>query len=1015
MILFRSWFALVLAFAAVVCAEESSSVLRGATSGFLTVERSPYTVEETIVVPEGKAFVVEAGVTLRFKQGTGLDISGGSFAVMGTAERPVVFEGADGVWNGISVTGNHRASLSYLEIDGAEIGMAVERGSVSMNEVDIRNTSRIALFAKDADVQVRGGAFNYNEGVAFWMSSGTAADVNGAAFFGNHVGVVLTDGAKLNISRVGISRNDVGLVSEDWSNFDANDLSVEGNKLGLVMQDNPPEHLREAVLGNDADYSQDMASVKKDLPEAPENAAAESFAKKRAAQEDLPTTWTLGGNVKVGGGYHAVWTATDENGDDYPNNFQVPGFFGDLSLYMLMRSSKGQSIEVTANLSSDKWTYFNPENVLVTYKDSLQRIALGDMFISGGNLYLAGVNLLGASYDIALFRNSAGKPMFVASAFGGEVHAPKLVGDRNKDIYKDYIEDGEAEPQQLLVGGKVRWNLDRRFNVTVGFIGSKDNLEDPLLRDGSSSNVNTAIPITSSKAVFADADWKLFPGNLQLNTQLAVGGADTTGVLLQRAINKVFSDAGLDVSNFAKLRKLMNNMSLVDRLSEAELEEIFGENSMMTASEMRSELRRNLEKAKGVLDGYGSEDVSNAEIREWNGENVAFTTSLRWALSRTLVEARMRFVGPDFFSAGSPDLLQNSREWFVSLDQKMMDFWNMGMSYKLDIENAAHGDEYNIFGFAEGSSVGVLPGAEDSWLKKHEQDANRTLYDHTAAIKNVFDIGQKAKVSVGYAMNYRTRSTNQRLFADYSLASGVYSDDWFRAGDGASIEVVSGDDTLKLDSSRWARYYALADKPYLATQFEERIMKHSVNLELKLSLPYNTLKVGGVWNIRRDMSRFEQDKLISDLKFSDETFGILGYYFHGGDYFEQSYPVSLNTVVGGVRNLLTVVPRHKVYNRDNMDDFEWRIAESLQVPLVKKFMDLSVMAVFRQEFLNRDEGDRHVREAVMDIGGSATLEILHLKNLTSSWTAGALYFNRPDLLSDEYFDLYGMVSVNYAF
>ena len=149
-----SWLALVLIFAALAYAEAAPSVLNGGpVSGFLTVENSPYTVNETIEVPEGKALVIEAGVTLKFKSGAGLDVSGGSFMVMGTEDRPVVFEGEDGSWNGISLTGNHRAELSYLEIDGAEIGLAVERGSLSLNGVYIRNVSRMALFAKEAEVK----------------------------------------------------------------------------------------------------------------------------------------------------------------------------------------------------------------------------------------------------------------------------------------------------------------------------------------------------------------------------------------------------------------------------------------------------------------------------------------------------------------------------------------------------------------------------------------------------------------------------------------------------------------------------------------------------------------------------------------------------------------------------------------------------------------------------------------------------------------------------------------------
>ena len=92
-----SWLALVLIFAALAYAEAAPSVLNGGpVSGFLTVENSPYTVNETIEVPEGKALVIEAGVTLKFKSGVGLDVCGGSFMVMGTEDRPVVFEGEDG-------------------------------------------------------------------------------------------------------------------------------------------------------------------------------------------------------------------------------------------------------------------------------------------------------------------------------------------------------------------------------------------------------------------------------------------------------------------------------------------------------------------------------------------------------------------------------------------------------------------------------------------------------------------------------------------------------------------------------------------------------------------------------------------------------------------------------------------------------------------------------------------------------------------------------------------------------
>jgi hypothetical protein len=93
-----------------------------------------------------------------------------------------------------------------------------------------------------------------------------------------------------------------------------------------------------------------------------------------------------------------------------------------------------------------------------------------------------------------------------------------------------------------------------------------------------SSKTNTANPLMSSKNIFADGNWLFFPGDIKLNGQVAVGGADTVNVAKIRAVNQVFSDAGLDPSNFALLNELMSNPNRVNSLSVEKLESIFGEN-----------------------------------------------------------------------------------------------------------------------------------------------------------------------------------------------------------------------------------------------------------------------------------------------------------------------------------------------------------------------------------------------------------------------------------------------------
>ena len=50
-----------------------------------------------------------------------------------------------------------------------------------------------------------------------------------------------------------------------------------------------------------------------------------------------------------------------------------------------------------------------------------------------------------------------------------------------------------------------------------------------------------------------------------------------------------------------------------------------------------------------------------------------------------------------------------------------------------------------------------------------------------------------------------------------------------------------------------------------------------------------------------------------------------------------------------------MTPRYKIYNRDDMTDFEWNVGDNMTIPLSKNFLDLLLAASFRQEFLNRDE------------------------------------------------------------
>ena len=645
----------------------------------------------------------------------------------------------------------------------------------------------------------------------------------------------------------------------------------------------------------------------------------------------------------------------------------------------------------------------------------MQKLILGDFYASNGDLYLAGVDVFGASYDFYLNLNRSENPLLVFSVFGGENQAPKLPGERDPDQYNKYIGLDEVEAQKMLIGGKLLWNAHKNVDVTVGFIGSKDYLEDPFLRDGTSDDVNLSNPMFSSKTFFGEVNGKVLGGRGTYNVQLGFGGADTVNVVAHRAVNAVFEEYGLDVSRFAQLRRLMNNTSQVNRMSREELELIFGDNMEMSVDDMRSELTRILKLAQEALKKH--RDEKNDDPTDWTAQNLALSGSYNWKNSSTMIDAYFRFVGRNYYSAGSSDLLQNSRQLGAKLDQQIKDFWKLNFGYELNIENASgHGDAYNVFGFAEGSKLGLLPGADDDWLEKHEQDASRTLYIHDFELKNTFKVRDSIEVVARYAVNYRTRSTPQRLHGNYFASSGIYSDSWFNAQKGKpTVDVDTDDGSIQIDSARWAKYAALKGEDYLATQFEERLAKHVFELSATIKFPKNVLKVGGIWTYRTDMSKFNQDDLLNGFDFSDETYGILGYYFHGGDYLDARYPISLTTTLDRVRNTVSVTPRFRIYNRDDMGEFEWNLLDNAMIQLNPGFLDLMLHGNIRQNFMSRKEDGKDVHEMEMDVDLSAGLKFQFTERLGTEFTFGTFLNYRPDNESEDYRDIYGSVSVNYDF
>lgn len=1002
--------------------------LAGSVSGFLSKDHSPYLVSDSLIVDENQALVIQPGVVIAFKPNAFLDIRGGSLAVAGESSKPVVFRPFNkmGHWGGIRITGNQQADFKNVFVRNAIDAISVENGALSMQNVVVDKAMEVGVHARASKIAMQNSTISNGLGVGVWASENASIRMDNIKFTGNKVALLTEKNCEVKFNSSTFESNKNAVLNMGDNLVRASGSKITGNDIGVVSTEFPVKY-QDIVTYNGEDASSKARKLHSTLPKEPQNPYAVNYTGNTADLNDFDPNarWKMSGNVISDIGYHFVRTRhnhsgedyisgkdTVKNGDRYENYFQTPGFFANFNAYMMLESPWGNTLELTMDLSSDSWNNFNPHTLQAVYTDPFQRLALGNIYLSGGNTYLEGIDVLGGSYDVKIANNRNGDPLFVLSGFGGETRRPLIEGKKNPDIYKDYIEEGDAEAQEMVVGGMVRWNMHPRFSGLLGFMGSKDYVEDPFIRDGMSKNTVLATPLVSSHTAFAEGSWIAYPGNMEFHGNLAMGAADTTNVLRMRALNQVFSEAGISASNYNLLYKLMKNPSEVSRMSKAELEDIFGDNTLMTTSQMRTELKRLLEKAKAIRNANSKDGFENDRLADWNGKNVAFGADFRWNFYKTELTAYLHAVGPEFYSAGSPDQTQNFREFGATFKQGFSDFWQLNMAYDVDVENAGNGNKYNAFGFNEGTTWGLFTESSRKWQDEHELDENRAINTQDASIKNIVNIGKHLDVTFGYAMNYRTHHRALRLYGQYSKSTDVYKDSWFKPRGKATLRV---NDSLEIDSARWAKYYSYAEDEYLAGDFTEKLLRQSAELNFDIKVPHNVVSLGGVVTFRTDLSEFADDDALDELDFSNETYGLLGYYFHGADYVEQRYPISLTTEVGSISNVLAFTPRYKVFNRNDMTDFEWTLSDNFTWGISKDFLELTLAGSVRQEYLDYTDESGDVSEEEIDVDGSAMLRVYFTKTFFTDWTFGAVYDYRPDNRSDEYKDFYGILSLNYAF
>lgn len=1022
-----------------VYAQEPASLaqgtpLSGNVHGFIRVEQSPYVVTDNLTVEENQVLVIEPGVKLQFAPGTGLYVKG-QFVAAGTSENEVEFVSAagdskNGSWKGVFITGSEESEIRNASISGAENGIAVENSSATILFSKFANTSSRGVYAKNSKVSISGCLFEKNDGAAVHTDSYSDMNINDVKFDGNKVALYNAQLAITNVQSSSFENNSYAVLDMGNSQLTFDNTQVSKNTVGVSAGNVLEKNVIESINGNETDFNKDYEGVAQTLPASPEIPGVESRAidandkigdllvqKEEEEDTKAPKSWNVMGSVMVNNYYHKVLMRKDRNGNRYKNIFQVPGFGTEASVYLLMQSPDGKSIEFSGDYTGDQWNRFSPIPVTLTYTDSYNKLILGDFTKTAGETYMASLPIFGAGYTLSLLKNNVNQPLLELSGFFGENRKPYLIGERHPYIYKNYIDEGEAQAQRLAYGGSIKWSPLRRFDATVGAIYADDEIHDPLLRDGGSRSSITSEPLQKSFTVFADGNWLFYPGDIELNGQIAVGRADTADVYRERAINKVFTEAGINTASMTMLRQLMANENKIYSLSSAQLEEIFGGNTTLNRSEMRDSLRTLIREAKSLKKEYDSDrDDDRVLGLNWGSQNFAIGASLFWNIYKTTISGHLKYVGEDYYSAGSPDQLSDTREFGGNIEQIITKFWTLNFGYLLNIENAANGDKTNLLGLGEGTRWGLFNDSDSKWFEEHELDYGRTKYIQNWSLGNDFKIGKNVDVSVGYNLEYRTQYRPNQIHVDPILKDGIYKDGWFAPRQGrTTTEIVDGEITAVLDSARWAEYMNLSDEDYLASKFQERIYKNTWALDLTVRAFSTIFKAGGRWILRSDDSKFYKDDLIDGMDLSNTTLAKLGYYFGGADYFEHAYPLSATTTLKRVQNRFGFTPRFKNYERNDMTEREFTVNDELEISFLKRFLVLGLSGELRYMTIDWEEDGISEDETETDVLGNVNLRVNHSKRLSTDWYTGTALYYRPDNLSDEYKDIYAGIRVNYVF
>ena len=935
-------------------------------AGTLKLSESPYVVDGPRRVPDGATLEIEAGVEiLMIGQGSGIEVRG-TLEVAGTAEKPVVFRSAvdpsvPGAWKGIEFAESSRGDLRWLQVRHARRAVLADGAEVWLRNVRLSESAEAAVYANGSKVRL--SDCEIGEGspsaTAVVAVNGSDVEIQRGKVSGARTGIAATGYSSVVLLDAFVEKNELGLLLVDSVSVDFSGARVADNTTGVSSNFDVRAKLTglAAALGLYGDeevigYPPEVRDNYRDWTQTPGPAGRQLFASQNPPagtdrilvrpagysggvhSEELVLPGTdFFGSVTLGFEYHGVRTDKNETGapvvvgadtvlpgDRYPNRHYVGGFRPYLSYYSQARFGTERVLETQAFVAWDDWADWTTKPVTLSWESPQNHLRLGHFVENGADLVVSGLPLLGASYVFNTPTAGRTRPFLTVQAVAGEVRSPLSEGDRDPDIFGEVILPGGARAQELFLLGRLAVSPFWGIEVAAGAMRDWDRREDPYLRDEISSRSVLEEDPVDALGFFGELSWRSPGGEFEARATLVHSSADSSqrswSLAVERWLdeNNVFVEA--DTLRSLLLRKNAIGVAQLERALPPRL----GKSGRQVLDELRS-------LSSDIRDSLTKNYVGGIDLTP-TGDNFAGAIDVSWRHAKSAVEFGCRYLGRNFVSPGSPNLVSNSREYTVRLAQGVSYWWDVEANAALTVEDAsAHASHLNFFGFGEGSLLGVDSDPEALERLGERRTRPRLVLD--VDLSNRWTIPGGFELRLGYDYGVRRRRTARTLQKNVSSDAGVFADPFFASASSDADVFYYNSGAYKVDSARWSAYDALPDT--LGRGFVQKLVSH--RLSANLSWTRSWLTLSGGTELRWDLDESEFDHYSfekSDWKLADTTWSKMGHLYGQNDAFIASFPLEFRARTKRFDNRLRLQWTSRDYADLERAESEWSLMESFE-------------------------------------------------------------------------------------